>query len=273
MAEIPAHDLPVAAFDRSRLVPLQGALNFRDVGGQPTSDGRVLRRGLVFRADNLRDLTPQDVQTVASLGLKVVHDFRLDHERDEYPSRLPDPAPEVLLLSTGDMPEQGTSIVAMIMEMLEGTREIAPATFWEAHYARLLDDAQPVFVALMESLAGADRLPALFHCMGGKDRTGLAATLLQSILGVPEELILDDLLATNELRTMHRYAFWAPKLRAKNVDPLAALPILGVTRSAWVHARTHLADTYGGALGYLVAGGMEPALADVLTAKLVGDRP
>ena len=251
------------------MVPLAGAFNFRDVGGYPTSDGRRVRTRMVYRSDNMRDLTDADVALVASLGLKVVHDFRLDHERDEYPSRLPSPAPEVMLLSVGDLPGQGVSMVELVVKMLRGEAEMAPASFWEDHYVTLLDIAQPNMVKLMESLAGEDRLPALFHCAGGKDRTGLAATLLLSILGVPQELIVDDFLLTNSLRTLKRFEFWAPQLEAKGIDPLGALPILGVTRAAWERAVQHLDEAYGGPLGYLTSGGMDASAAGRLQSTLL----
>lgn len=269
MPEIPATDLPTRPLDEGRVVPLQGAFNFRDLGGYPTTDGRRVRRRMVYRSDNMRDLTDADVALVASLALKVVHDFRLDHERAEYPSRLPNPAPEVMLLSVGDLPGQAETMVELVVKMLRGEAEMAPASFWEDHYVTLLDIAQPNMVKLMESLAGEDRLPALFHCAGGKDRTGLAATLLLAILGVPREVIVDDFLLTNSLRTLRRYEFWAPQMEAKGIDPLGALPILGVTRSAWERAVQHLDEAYGGPLGYLTAGGMDPGAADRLRATLV----
>lgn len=266
---IPDHDLPIRPLDEGRLIPLQGAFNFRDLGGYPTADGRTVRRRTVFRSDNLRDLTDGDVATVAALGIRVIHDFRLEHERVEYPSRLPTPAPEVVLLSVGDLPGQDSTMVEMVTEMLRGDREMAPASFWEHHYVDLLGVAQPHFAALLTSLADAERLPALFHCAGGKDRTGLAATLLLHVLGVADDVILDDFLLTNRLRTLKRYEFWAPQMEAKGIDPTSALPILGVTRKAWERAREYLDHGYGGPLGYLHDGGMDPDVPARLRSLLL----
>ena len=251
------------------MVPLRGAFNFRDLGGYPTSDGRQVRRRRVFRSDNMSDLTDADLAVIASLDLRVVHDFRLDHEREEYPSRLPTPAPEVMLLSAGDLPIEGVSMVDLVVKMLKGEVEMAPASFWESHYVTLLDSAQARMVQLMESLAGEGRLPALFHCAGGKDRTGLAATLLLSILDVPRDIIADDFLLTNRFRTLKRFEFWAPQMIERGIDPLGALPIVGVTRAAWERAVQHLDEAYGGPLGYLTSGGMDSGVADRLRAELL----
>ena len=64
-----------------RLVPLEGAANFRDLGGYRTADGRSVRWGTLFRSDALSELTPGDVKTVQGLGLRLVCDFRSDPER------------------------------------------------------------------------------------------------------------------------------------------------------------------------------------------------
>src|SRR3954464_15234279 len=76
--------------ERERLIALEGALNWRDLGGYETVDGRVTRWDRVYRADGLDQLTDVDLDVIAELGIKLVIDFRVDREVDEHPSRLPD---------------------------------------------------------------------------------------------------------------------------------------------------------------------------------------
>ena len=58
-----------------------------------------------------------------------------------------------------------------------------------------LDGYRPVF----EAATDPDRQPLLFHCMGGKDRTGFVAGVLLRLLGVGQEEVMADYLLTNEI--------------------------------------------------------------------------
>ena len=81
---IPA-ELPASAREAARRLPLDGAHNFRDLGGYATSDGRTLRWGVLYRSDALADLSDDDLAYLGRLGLRRVVDFRspLERERDE----------------------------------------------------------------------------------------------------------------------------------------------------------------------------------------------
>ena len=82
-------DDPVAVA-AERLVPLEGTLNFRDLGGYRTADGRQVRWGRVFRSDALGTLTDADLTYLEHLGVRLVCDFRDDLETQRAPSRVPD---------------------------------------------------------------------------------------------------------------------------------------------------------------------------------------
>src|SRR3954451_5199114 len=73
---------------RGLLVALEGALNWRDLGGYPAADGRVTKSDRVYRSDGLDQLTDADLDVVAELGIKLVIDFRGDREVGQTPSRL-----------------------------------------------------------------------------------------------------------------------------------------------------------------------------------------
>src|SRR6202043_1157809 len=72
-----------------RLVPLEGTVNFRDLGGYPAADGRRIRWGRIYRSDNLGALTPSDIDMLEVLGVRTVCDLRRDEERAMAPSILP----------------------------------------------------------------------------------------------------------------------------------------------------------------------------------------
>ena len=88
---------------RRRHVPLEGAANFRDLGGYATEDGRSVKWGQLYRADALGDLSDGDLETLSELGIRLVCDFRSPAEVENAPDRLPSAnPPEVLALPIFD---------------------------------------------------------------------------------------------------------------------------------------------------------------------------
>lgn len=60
----------------NHVLPFKGILNFRDMGGYTTLDGRRVKRGLFFRSAELTGMTEQDVELFQSLGIKTIFDYR-----------------------------------------------------------------------------------------------------------------------------------------------------------------------------------------------------
>jgi protein-tyrosine phosphatase len=247
-------DLPSQLPEATRRVPLEGAYNFRETGGYRTSDHQRVRTGLVFRTDHLNELSDSDVDTFETLGIRSVYDFRLNNEVERQPSRLPSTLTPVQL-GFADLGID-EAMIDVVRDMLSGKAPLPDANFWDENYLSLLDLGRPMFVQLFAALANAENLPAVFHCTGGKDRTGLANAMLLCVLGVDRSIVIDDFLLTNLYRTPFRIASLAPGLRAAGVDVGAAVPIIGVCRSALTAALAHLEGHYGGVEAYLVDGGL-----------------
>jgi protein-tyrosine phosphatase len=265
---VPDHDLPDPAVLRGRRVVLDGGYNFRDLGGHRSIDGRRVRYGRVYRSDHLHGLSDRDVALIAAIGLRRVHDFRLAKERERQPSRWPTPGPEVVLLNVGDAGTDETA-VDVVLDILAGRIPLPPPTFWDDGYLDMVERARPMFVAMLSGLADGDGLPALFHCTGGKDRTGISGALLLELLGVPRDVAMSDFLATNVFRTPVRARALEAQLDAVGIAIADALPILGVTRSALVAAWRRIDDEFGGTVPYLLAGGMDESVPDRLRALLL----
>lgn len=143
-----------------------------------------------------------------------------------------------------------------MLDILAGRIPLPPRTFWDDGYLDMVVRAQPMFVAMISALTDGDALPALFHCTGGKDRTGISGALLLELLGVPREVAMSDFLATNVFRTPTRAAALAAQLAEVGIAVADALPILGVTRSALSAAWARIDTEFGGTVAYLVDGGM-----------------
>jgi protein-tyrosine phosphatase len=246
-----------------RRVPFDGVTNFRDLGGYPGVDGRRTRWGRVFRSDALHRFTPEDRRRYESLGLNAIYDLRSDLERERYPN--PFPSVQLTLLSRAASEAAAPPDRADRQDATGGERMLAEM------YEGLLANSARVFGRLLSALAEAEGLPAVFHCTGGKDRTGMAAAVLLQLLDVPRQLVLDDYELTSRFRLRHHQTESYENLLATGMGPEAAGAVLGTPRWAMAGALQELDDRYGGAKAYLVGpAGMSVTTVDRLCALLLG---
>ena len=249
-------DLPTTMPEPWRRLNLVGGYNFRDAGGYPTLNGRFVRRGLLWRSDHMNELTDGDVASLETLDLQVIHDFRIDSEVERQPTRFSTTSPpRVTRLVMGDV-SGSEAAIGIIADVMAGRLPAPSADFWNDNYLDMLERGRHMFVGLFSSLATPGSLPSLYHCTGGKDRTGIASALLHSVLGVDRDVAVNDFLLTNIYRTPFRVVALSPALRAQGVDPLAMIPVLGVVRKAMDIALEAIDTTYGGPEGYLIDGGL-----------------
>jgi len=71
---------------KQRVLKISGALNFRDLGGYQTSDGRSVKWGCLYRSAQLDRLSPEGILQVANLGIQTVVDLRFSEESTNYPT-------------------------------------------------------------------------------------------------------------------------------------------------------------------------------------------
>lgn len=185
---VPASGEPLVVARRD--VPLDGCVNFRDLGGYRTDDGRRVRWGRVFRSGHMANLSESGKRDFAALGIRAVCDFRMAEEREAENAELPG-APAVATL--GIPPGVGdrhyfhrvfaaTRDPADVLEAVHETmRAIVRAS--ATRYARMFD-------VLLAARDGS----VLLNCSAGKERTGLGSALLLSALGVPHETVRHDFL-------------------------------------------------------------------------------
>jgi hypothetical protein len=166
-----------------RAVALRGCHNFRDLGGHTTRDGRRLRRGRLFRSDTPQHMTPDDVRHVRDvLGVRTIVDLRSPSE-----------------VETEDPGPLAGEPFRLHHVSLGFDRENRPDTFPHdlgEYYFKQLSDGRHAIAQIVEILAGADE-PAFFHCMAGKDRTGIISAVVLGALGVADEHIVRDYAFTN----------------------------------------------------------------------------
>jgi protein-tyrosine phosphatase len=224
-----------------RLIALEGAVNFRDLGGYATDEGRRTRWRLLFRADGLSDLTGPDLAVMRELGIRTVVDLRSGQEVDQ--SRFDVDAHPV------------TFHHYPFIHTLPDAEEFARAPgFLGVQYKEMLNGAAPQIIGALSALAAPDARPAVFHCTAGKDRTGLLSALVLSLLGVPEETVIADYAlsgaAMARLRTKLIEKYPGSSLFAGDADGVfSADPSHMVALFAHLHARYGTVAAYAAEIG------------------------
>jgi len=184
-------------------IGLTSVPNARQLGGYITTDGRTVKDGLLLRTAHLYNLSDEDKQKLEKV-YKVgdVVDFRLDVEADGSPDR-----------QLEDCRHHHFDVYELPVNALDDLPVITPdpKQFYAATKAlKLLDD--DLYIRVFESekgikgyrnflkvlISAEEGRATIFHCTSGKDRTGMAAMLILSLLGVSEQTILYDFILSND---------------------------------------------------------------------------
>jgi len=244
-----------AEAELERLIALEGAVNFRDLGGYLTADGLRTRWRTLFRADGLGDLTAADFEVLRALGIRTVIDLR-----------------------SGDELERGRFDVDAhpvafhhfpIIEKLPDPDEFdrRPGLLG-SQYQEMVGDAGAQFRAVLETLAAPDALPAVFHCTAGKDRTGVLSAIVLSLLGVDEPTVVADYALSGEAMIRLR-----AKLIVKYPDSRTVIENINEVFSAQPAQMEalldHLQERYGSVRAYVDALGAGPQLIEALREALL----
>lgn len=179
-----------------RVIELAGIHNFRDYGGYQGRAGR-LRRGLLWRSGQHSEATVADLDVVHGLGIATVIDLRGDSERRGNPClRHPEWAGHVLFHPGETASAAGRAVheeMAANVRSPDDARQAMRNLYETLPFRPVLVGTYRLY---MKALAEWES-PSLLHCLAGKDRTGLAAALVHSLLGVHHDDIVADYLLTN----------------------------------------------------------------------------
>lgn len=181
-----------------RLLDFKGTVNFRDIGGFLTEDGKMVKWGKIFRSGHLYKLGKKEFSIFNSLAIKAIIDFRGHSMVKRFPDRIPN-FNEVNLIhvpieSKGlEMRKLGRKILKDDLEDFDAMIVLTKA------YRDFIDFAQEetkiIFKTLLEN-----KQNTLLHCSAGKDRTGFFIALILRVLGVSMAQIERDYLASNYFR-------------------------------------------------------------------------
>lgn len=240
-------DEPSDAFGRSRLIAFDAVQNFRDLGGYSTITGGTVAWGRLFRSAVLAQATAADQRLLAELRIHTVIDLRTDEERRRHPSRWLESA-GIVYWAHAYVKTAGP--LADLLAKRQPTREDAREAM-HAIYRELPYEQAPALRELLHRARVGD-LPLVFGCTAGKDRTGLAAALMLSALGVPRPTVLADYEMTGSVLNVLRLPSDAsPHSRSRELDAAIRAPLVRSDPAYLATALSVIETAHGSIEGYL----------------------
>jgi len=243
----------------SERILLEGARNFRDLGGLPAADGKRVVARRVFRSDRLSHLTATDSALLASLGISRVFDLRS--------------SAELAADGIGDFAaaadrHRHVPLVQVALRAGDPTIDWTRINLQE-RYLEMLREGGGVIRAVFEEIAGAGLCGTVFHCTGGKDRTGVLAAVLLRCLGVDDEVIIEDY-AVSEIYLEPVVRLYRDTLAADGFDPAAILYLCGSPPQRMRDMLDAIDGTWGSIQDYLDAIGVGEQTVSRLRRRLLG---
>lgn len=237
-----------------RHLGLGGSFNVRDIGGFVTADGRTTRWKMLLRSDNLHALLPESQEYLIAYGVRTIIDLRSDNELCD--------SPDVFERSANVRYCHHNMVGGTEPDNFDGPREEIRAALNlrdEAEgplngartYCMWLDFRRAAIREILALIATPTQLPALYHCAGGADRTGVITALVLGLAGVSAETIVEDYVATARYlfqRDRHNATCPAWEKYAEDVCPQGAMSL----------TLEYLDERYGGIEPYVLSIGVTP---------------
>jgi protein-tyrosine phosphatase len=242
-----------------RRVIFDSIVNFRDIGGLATSDGRLVRTGVLFRSAILTFASDLDLVRLRNLRIGHVVDLRTEEEQTMHGR-----ADVSRLRAT----LHSVSLFDRVWDSSVYDATTDPVLFLSERYDDLLENNAHNVVRAIESIVTSDA-PTVFHCSAGKDRTGIIAALILGSLGVADHDVVADYEATaSEMDAlMSLMGSINPMFEEKMREQPAAF--LSAPAEAMSRTLTNLRWTDGGAEQYLLRRGLPASTLEALRARLL----
>jgi protein-tyrosine phosphatase len=247
--------------------PFKGVVNFRDLGGYETADGRRLKWGQVFRSGHLARVTEEDKRLLKRMGIKMICDFRTPGEMEAQPDWLPEDGSTTYLhypIVHGEFDP-----VAAMESMHKGDISWLTEDFMIKRYIQKIDEFPKVWGEILKILTDPDNRPMVFHCTAGKDRAGACAALILLALGVPEDTVIYDhglsnVYIADALEKINE------RIRKMGVDPEKVAPYFTAPRNAIIAFVDNIRKSYGSASEYLMTkAGVNKETLELLKKELL----
>jgi protein-tyrosine phosphatase len=175
----------------AKLYDLVGAVNFRDMGGHRGWRGKPVRWNRLYRSGAPHRLTDNDIRIIRECGIRHAYDLRSNFERAKYPSRLANVVDISYLCRDHDRSREDLhQLIKQSGATAQQAREVM-LDIYRGLPIEFCDSYREILLRISEG-----QLPIVINCTAGKDRTGVAAALILSAVGVSRESIIEDYVAT-----------------------------------------------------------------------------
>lgn len=227
--------------------------NVRDLGGYKSRDGRQTQWRRILRADNLYHLAPASLHALSDAGLALVVDLRNDRELAAEPNPFAH--------------HPGTTYLNVsLFEALAPIGSLGGTFDMADRYRTALDRCGSTLSTILGRIADAPDGMVVFHCTAGKDRTGILAAMILSLVGVDEQEIIADYALTAEALPL------LDRLRRRSldagVDPIDVERVLASDAATMASTLHYLNAIHGGAASYFDRHGFDAGQRQRLVNRL-----
>ena len=212
------------------MISIDSVSNFRDV-----SIGSKMKKNLLFRCAKLSTLNIKDIKILENLNPHAIIDFRDPKEVKMAPDNLSPKLQERYI----NLPISASTLSRMVSQkQINGDNIKSYEEVMEESYRMYINDHKKVWIKFFEILLRSNKRPIIFHCSAGKDRTGIASFMIQSIFKNPMDLIFENYLISNDLLTI-KAATAEQSTSSSNQDTLVTknmLRTLGKVQQSYLSA-------------------------------------
>lgn len=236
----------------NRNISFKKVVNFRDIGGLPTTEGKIVRWGKIFRSDNLSTLKEKEFKKFSNLQIATVYDLRTASEIATKQDNLPDHVKYVPFAIIND---NGDLLAKMKGRVINGevTEQESREMMFDLYRTSITDNI--LLKELILKIIRSDE-PLLYHCSAGKDRTGIVTALLLSILKVDRETIIQEYMLSNFYRNKKVSSMLRKAAIAKVIKPHLQTKVIKNFMSVdrdYIDAVFNIIDVkYGGIDNYII---------------------
>lgn len=189
----------------TRLVHVQSIDNFRDLGGYITKDGKIVKWGYFYRCASLGKMSEDDKRHLEDIGIGTIFDFRSKIEVEGEPDIIPTNAiyineSGIRTMDDNFKGKENFDMKSVIRTMVKNPERIGEVADFLLDGYKTMAIHNNAFKELFNVIKDKNRVPLIFHCTAGKDRTGVGAALILLALGVSEEDVIKDYCLSNIYR-------------------------------------------------------------------------
>lgn len=255
-----------------RFVPIEGAINLRDFGGYHTTDNKQIREGQLYRCGSMSEIPQHAWDDFAALNIGVICDLRSLEESEEAPT--PVERPFDCRIHIPIWPGSSNQFQQSVDEKQRRPKKEDFINFMETVTREIARDHVEAYKQLMRELIATES-GFLLHCTAGKDRTGIGAALILTLLGVDREVIIHDYLVSNEASELadRMRRRMEENMRKEGLEPKIndeIIRVLSGVRAEYLHgAFAEIDQHYGGIHGYMEAIGITAAEEKHLRDRLL----